>query len=59
MTTLIKAVSSFTLIDLSEFDGLKTIALFCGVGLLVSLLVVVGLTLPPLGPETLDVLDWI
>jgi hypothetical protein len=40
-------------------DSLKTIALFRGVRLLVSLLVVVGLTLPALGSETLDVLDWI
>jgi hypothetical protein len=45
--------------DSRDVDIVKTIALFCGLGLLVSLLLAAGLGQLPLEPHTLDVMDWI
>jgi hypothetical protein len=42
-----------------DVDILKTIALYCGVGLLVTLLLTAGLAFLPPAPQTLDVMDWI
>jgi hypothetical protein len=42
-----------------DVDIFKTIALFCGVGLLVSLLLAAGLSYLPAESHTLDVMDWI
>jgi hypothetical protein len=42
----------------SDIDILKTIAVFCGVGLLVSLLLAAGLSYLPIEPQTLDVINW-
>jgi hypothetical protein len=43
--------------ELSDVDMLKTIALFCGVGLLVSLLLISEVAALPLG-LTPDVMVW-
>jgi hypothetical protein len=53
--TLLNAVSA----DQTDIDMLRTIALFCGVGLLVSVLVAAGLTWLPTEPQSLNVMDWI
>ena len=53
--TLLNAVSA----DQTDIDMLRTIALFCGVGLLVSVLVAAGLTWLPTEPQSLNVTDWI
>jgi len=45
--------------DSPDVEIFKTIALFCGVGLLVSLLLAAGLSYLPAEPHTLDVMDWI
>jgi hypothetical protein len=43
-----------------DFDTLKTLALFCGVGLSIALvLVLLGSFFPPTEPETLNVMCWI
>jgi hypothetical protein len=54
-TLLLNVVSA----DKADIDGFKTIALFCGVGLLVSLLLAAGLAYLPSQPHTLDVIDWL
>jgi hypothetical protein len=43
----------------SDIDILKMIAVFCGVGLLVPLVLVIALSYLPIEPQTLDVMDWI
>jgi hypothetical protein len=53
--TFLNAVSA----DQTDIDMLRTIALFCGVGLLVSVLVAAGLTWLPTEPQSLNVMDWI
>jgi hypothetical protein len=57
--TFAKALSYFVAIESPEADAFKTIALFCGVGLLVSLLLILGFAYLPAEPRTLDVMDWI
>jgi hypothetical protein len=42
-----------------DIDVFKTIALYCGAGLLVSLLLTAGLAYLSLEPQTPDVMDWI
>jgi hypothetical protein len=60
MTALAKALLlSVVSADSPDIDSFKTIALFCGVGLLVSLLLAAGLAYLPSQPHTLDVIDWI
>jgi hypothetical protein len=61
MTAIAKAFSNVIPAISPDVDILKTVALFCGVGLVVSLLLAgVGAYLP-LEPHTygLDVMDWI
>jgi hypothetical protein len=42
------------------FDDLKTVAVFCGVGLLIVLVLgMLGASFLPTGPETLNVMCWI
>jgi hypothetical protein len=41
-----------------DIDILKTIAVFCGVGLLLSLLLAAGPSHLPIEPQTLDVINW-
>jgi hypothetical protein len=42
------------------FDILKTVALFCGVGLsIVLILVLLGSSFPPTEPQALNVMNWI
>jgi hypothetical protein len=53
--TFLNAVSA----DQTDIDMLRTIALFCGAGLLVSVLVAAGLTWLPAEPQSLNVMDWI
>ena len=58
--TLLNVVSlNVVSTDSPDADIFKTIAVFCGLGLLVSLLLAAGLTYLPLEPHTLDVMDWI
>jgi hypothetical protein len=38
---------------------LRTIALFCGVGLLASVVLAAALTWVPTEPQSLNVMDWI
>jgi hypothetical protein len=45
--------------DSPDLDIVKTIALFCGIGLLVSLVLAAGLSYLPAEPHTLDVMDWV
>jgi hypothetical protein len=60
MTAIAKALLSNVVSTYSpDVDIFKTIALFCGVGLLVSLLLAAGLAYLPAEPHTLDVMDWI
>jgi hypothetical protein len=42
------------------FEDLKTVAMFCGIGLLIVLvLALLGPSFLPTGPETLNVMCWI
>ena len=64
MTAVAKALSNVVSLngvstDSSDVDIFKTIAVFCGLGLLVSLLLAAGLTYLPPEPHTLDVMGWI
>jgi hypothetical protein len=43
----------------TDTDIFITIALFCGVGLLVSLLLTAALAYLQLGPQAPDLMDWI
>ncbi|MGD0851345.1 hypothetical protein [Bradyrhizobium sp.] len=59
MTAIAKALLvNVIYADSPDLDIFKTIALFCGVGLLVSLLLATGLAYLPSEPHTLDVIDW-
>ena len=57
MTAISKTFLKETSAKSSDVDILKTIALLCGVGLLVSLLLTSGVAGLPLGP-TPDVMNW-
>jgi hypothetical protein len=59
VTAIAKALSSVIFADSPDLDIVKTIALFCGIGLLVSLLLAAGLSYLPAEPHTLNVMDWI
>lgn len=59
MTAIAKALSCVIFANSPDLDIFKTIALFCGIGLLVSLLLAAGLSYLPTEPHTLDVIDWI
>ena len=60
MTAIAKAfLLNVVSTDSRDVDIVKTIALFCGLGLLVSLLLAAGLSRLRLEPHTLDVMDWI
>ncbi len=58
MTAIAKAFSHPVSTESPEVDIFKTIALFCGAGLLVSSLLIAGLAYLPLEPQTLNVIDW-
>jgi hypothetical protein len=45
--------------DPTDIDMLRTIALFCGAGLLASVLLAAALTWVPTEPQSLNVMDWI
>jgi hypothetical protein len=59
MTAIAKAFLNVIPAISPDVDILKTVALFCGVGLVVSLLLAGGYL--PLEPHThgLDVMDWV
>jgi hypothetical protein len=57
VTAIAKALSSVIFADSPDLDIFKTIALFCGIGLLVSLLLAAGLSYLPAEPHTLDAMD--
>jgi hypothetical protein len=60
MTAIAKVFSNvFPAAIPPDVEIFKTIALFCGAGLLVSLLLAAGLSYLPAEPHTLDVMDWI
>jgi hypothetical protein len=59
VTAIAKALSSVIFADSPDLDIVKTIALFCGIGLLVSLVLAAGLSYLPAEPHTLDVMDWV
>jgi hypothetical protein len=59
VTAITKAFASVVHTESPDANFLRAIALFCGVGLLISLLVTAGLTYVPREPSTLDVLNWI
>jgi hypothetical protein len=55
-----KAFSNTTPSIPPGFDILKTVALFCGVGLLIVLVLVLsGSSFPPTDPQALNVMYWI
>jgi hypothetical protein len=57
VTAISKTLSKVVSAESSEVGALKTIALFCGVGLLVSLLLIAGVAGLPL-ELTPDVMEW-
>ena len=60
MTAIARALSNAIPAIPTDFDVLKAVALFCGVGLLVSLVLVAsGLSLLPTDAQTLNVMTWI
>jgi hypothetical protein len=59
VTAIAKALSSVIFADSPDLDIVKTIVLFCGIGLLVSLVLAAGLSYLPAEPHTLDVMDWV
>jgi hypothetical protein len=58
-TATAKPFSNVVSAKSSDIDILKTIALFCGVGLLVSLLLTAVLAYLQIGPQAPDLMDWI
>ena len=55
-----KALSNALPAISTDVDAFRTIALFCGVGLLVSLVLVAsGLSFLPADSEVLNVMNWI
>ena len=60
MTAIARALSNAIPAISTDFDIPKTVALFCGVGLLISLVLVAsGLSLLPTDAQTLNVMTWI
>ena len=59
MTEMAKAFFNVVSAESPDVDIFKTIALFCGVGLLAALLLAAGLAYLPPEPHTLQVIDWI
>jgi hypothetical protein len=60
MTAIAKALSNAFPTLSTDVDSLRTIALFCGVGLLASLvLVATGLSFLPADSQALNVINWI
>jgi hypothetical protein len=60
MTAIAKALSNAIPAISTDVDSFRTIALFCGAGLLASLILVSsGLTLLPTEPQALNVMNWI
>jgi hypothetical protein len=60
MTAIAKALSNAFPAISTDVDSLGTIALFCGVGLLASLVLVAsGLTFLPSEPQSLNVMNWL
>ena len=59
MATIARALSYLVSAESPEVDVFKMIVLFCGVGLLVSLLLILGFAYLPSEPRTLDVMDWV
>jgi hypothetical protein len=60
MTAIAKALSNAIPAISTDVDILRTIVLFCGVGLLASLILVVsGLSFLPTESEVLNVMNWI
>jgi Na+/H+ antiporter NhaA len=59
VTAISKTFSRAASAESSDVDILMTIALFCGIGLLISLLLIAGLAYLPPEPQMLNVRDWI
>jgi hypothetical protein len=61
MTAIAKTLSTaFPAFSTDVDNTLGTIVLFCGLGLLASLVLVAsGLTILPAEPQSLDVINWI
>jgi uncharacterized BrkB/YihY/UPF0761 family membrane protein len=60
MTAIAKALSNVFPTTQPEFDVLKMLAVFCGVGLLASLVFVAsGVSVIPTEPQALNVMNWI
>ena len=59
MIAIAKAFLNVVSADSPDVDIFKTIALFCGVGLLVSLLVAAGFAYLPPELHMPDVMDWV
>jgi hypothetical protein len=60
MTAIAKVISNARSASSPDFDTLKTVAVFCGVGLLASLVLILsGVTVLPAEPSALNVINWI
>jgi uncharacterized membrane protein len=59
VTAIAKVFSSMVHTESPDANFLRAIALFCCVGLLISVLVTAWLTYAPREPSSLDVLNWI
>jgi hypothetical protein len=60
MAAIVRALSSAIPAISTNDDSLRTIVLFCGVGLLASLILLAsGLSSPPAESEVLNVMNWI
>jgi hypothetical protein len=59
VTATAKTFSKVVSVKSPDIEVFKTIALFCGVGLLVLFLLAAGLACLQLEPRSPDVMDWI
>jgi hypothetical protein len=60
MTAIAKVIANSRPATPPDFDMLKTVAVFCGLGLLASLVLIAsGLTILPVEAQALNVMNWI
>jgi hypothetical protein len=60
MTAIVKALSSVLPAIPSDSDMLKMLAVFCGLGLVASLILITsGISAVPADPQVLNVMSWI